>query len=54
MKVVAEPIGCHDEKDLQPLPVLLVDAPIPNPNTVRLKLLLGPMNVGDQYGGAIL
>ena len=45
MKVVAEPIGCNDEKDLQSLPVLLIDAPIPNPNTVRLKFLPGLVNV---------
>ena len=54
MKVVAEPIGRHDKKDLQLLPVSLVDAPIPDPNTVRLEFLPGLMNVGDQYGGAIL
>ena len=45
MKVVAKPIGCDDEKDLQSLPVLFIDAPIPNLNAIRLKFLLGPVNV---------
>jgi hypothetical protein len=54
VKVIAQPIRRDDEKHLESLAVSFIDAPIPDPDAVRVEFVSHPSNIRHQYRCTVL